>query len=255
MTSFLVSPADSQPSHFNSLFVSPGGVSIGLQPLLDRLAKEGAPISRGPLQWRSPIRQEQLEPAEAVVTGPSRRRPLAAVRYRCPTLTQNKEQDLLKALAALSTGMGMKKVRRDEALKDIEIPPGLQELTVFQEAKTLKWQEPVFTPQRWYVAPRGMSLEGMTDNSNTQFALLALWAAQRHGIPMQPVFEIMVERFERFQLAPSGIWEYEAGERKFEYSIPSMTCVGLLGLAIGHGLKLQTSGLLTPAWPKPVHSN
>ncbi len=68
------------------------------------------------------------------------------------------------------------------------------------------------------------------DNSNTQFALLALWAARRHDVPSTPSLLLADQRFALTQ-NPNGGWGYNVGHG----SQPAMTCVGLMGLAMGHG--------------------
>ncbi len=65
------------------------------------------------------------------------------------------------------------------------------------------------------------------DNSNTQFAILALWVARRHDLPLEPIFRRIEERF-RFGQLPGG-WGYHVIGPPYG----SMTCVGLLGLAVG----------------------
>ena len=81
-----------------------------------------------------------------------------------------------------------------------------------------------------------------TDNSNTQFAILALWMAQRHEIPMRRSLNLIVRRFVSSQNA-DGTWgyRYRFGGGDNERAL-TMTCVGLIGLAVGHGL----------AQPQPV---
>jgi hypothetical protein len=79
------------------------------------------------------------------------------------------------------------------------------------------------------------------DNSNTQFAVLGLWAAQKHGIPAQRSLAMVEARFRQTQ-SPKGTWTY----RDPRYS-DSMTCAGLIGLAVGHGLA-QPKGAV-PASP------
>jgi hypothetical protein len=83
------------------------------------------------------------------------------------------------------------------------------------------------------------------DNSNTQFALLALWVARRHGVPIDKCVALAEKHFRDTQL-PSGpdpagtnlnldgSWYYDRGQNSSKW--PSMTCAGLLGLAIGHGV-------------------
>ncbi len=69
------------------------------------------------------------------------------------------------------------------------------------------------------------------DNSNSQFAMLALWTARRHGVPTEQSLLLAYQRFYTSQLDEGG-WAYKTWQ--FEQT-PSMTCVGLLGLALGHG--------------------
>jgi hypothetical protein len=72
------------------------------------------------------------------------------------------------------------------------------------------------------------------DNSNTQFAALALWVARRHGLPVELALARVEKRFRSTQ-QPNGAWVYrpileEPG------TTPAMTCAGLIGLAVGHGV-------------------
>jgi len=74
------------------------------------------------------------------------------------------------------------------------------------------------------------------DNSNTQFALLALWVARRHDLPVDKSLALVDAHFRTTQ-NPDGSWSYSSG------SSPSMTCAGLLGLAVGNvatGTSLKT---------------
>jgi hypothetical protein len=77
---------------------------------------------------------------------------------------------------------------------------------------------------------------GRGDNSNTQFAILGLWAARRHGIPVEDALARAATRFRSSQHADGG-WGYmDLGNLpRFGGSTPSMTCAGLLGLALGFG--------------------
>ncbi len=72
--------------------------------------------------------------------------------------------------------------------------------------------------------------KGGGDNSNTQFAMLALWAARRHGVPTDQALVASYQRFMNPQNADGG-WGYFPGNQ----STNTMTNVGLLGLAMGHG--------------------
>jgi hypothetical protein len=77
------------------------------------------------------------------------------------------------------------------------------------------------------------------DNSNTQFALLALWAARRHSLPLEQCFADAERRFRQTQLGDGG-WTYSPKlTAAAGLSSKSMTCVGLLGLAIGRGSEYE----------------
>jgi hypothetical protein len=73
-----------------------------------------------------------------------------------------------------------------------------------------------------------------TDNSTTQFALLALWAARRHGIPCTRTGAMTFMRFHTSQNA-DGSWGYPYRLGGSGGS-PAMINTGLLGMAIGHGI-------------------
>ena len=46
-----------------------------------------------------------------------------------------------------------------------------------------------------------------TDNSDTQFAILALWAAQRHDVPVDRTMRLIANRFQTSQNS-DGSWGY-----------------------------------------------
>lgn len=71
-----------------------------------------------------------------------------------------------------------------------------------------------------------------TDNSNTQFALLGLWAARRHGIPSERALLLGSARFISDKDNPGGGWAYRICQGTTQ---DAMTCVGLIALALGHG--------------------
>jgi hypothetical protein len=69
------------------------------------------------------------------------------------------------------------------------------------------------------------------DNSNTQFAILALWVARRHYVPTEQTLALVEARFRASQRQGGGWgYHYEGGGQG-----DTMTCVGLIGLAVGHG--------------------
>jgi hypothetical protein len=80
--------------------------------------------------------------------------------------------------------------------------------------------------------PPSKPMQRASDNSNTQFAMLALWAARRHDVPLERSLDAVGRRFKDSQ-SDQGTWGYHAA--KFAGGTPAMTGAGLLGLAVGHG--------------------
>jgi hypothetical protein len=83
------------------------------------------------------------------------------------------------------------------------------------------------------------------DNSNTQFAILGLWVARRHGLPVDGALE-QAEKLFRASVNPDGGWSYFVKERSVPMlpgaplmpgiaSTPAMTCAGLLGVGLAYG--------------------
>jgi hypothetical protein len=152
--------------------------------------------------------------------------------YRCPSLRETDESNLVKLLGELTKILKSTGTLNAESLRALQVPRQLKHLTVFQDPHRLKWVEPHSTE----FGRHTQLFVGTTDNSNTQFAMLGLWVAQRHGIPMEPTFCRMVERFEKTQ-RKDGWWPYDLRfDRRNPFPSKSMICVGLMGLAIGHGL-------------------
>jgi hypothetical protein len=140
--------------------------------------------------------------------------PTGGWSYRCPVLDSTQHQGLLATL----------KVKN---LTIAKTPAYWRTLPIFQDAATLVMEDPkkkTHEPQN-----------GTTDNSNTQFAILALWAARRHGVPVQRSLDLLVRRFDTSQ-NKNGSWGYHYKNGGGEGGSAAMNCVGLLGLAVGHGL-------------------
>jgi hypothetical protein len=86
---------------------------------------------------------------------------------------------------------------------------------------------------------RGAMIREMgSDNSNTQFATLALWVGHRHGMPVEAALKHVETRFRTTQHADGGWGYFDPNMRvsgPMGRSTASMTCAGLLGLAIADG--------------------
>ncbi len=88
------------------------------------------------------------------------------------------------------------------------------------------------------------------DNSNTQFAVLALWTARRHGAGPDEHLKRAETRFRNHQNNADFGWSYVSGAQ-VNQSTPAMTCSGLIGLAVGHAVRVKkrTTSLKTD---KPI---
>jgi hypothetical protein len=73
---------------------------------------------------------------------------------------------------------------------------------------------------------------GASDNSNTQFALLALWCARRHGLPVEGAYAAAEQRLRVTQFPANGGWSYQPPGGSPDLQ---MTCCGLIGLALAEG--------------------
>jgi hypothetical protein len=131
--------------------------------------------------------------------------------YQCPVLAPRQEEELMAALA-MSPGTA----KRQKFGSLAKLPVG--SLDQPMEIQTDDWN-------------RG------GDNSNTQFALLALWTARRYDLPLDGVLQLAVKRFRRSQ-SPSGAWAYQGGQEVAAF--PTMTAAGLLAMAIGYGLDAES---------------
>ena len=93
------------------------------------------------------------------------------------------------------------------------------------------------------------------DNSNTQFAVFALWVGRRHGLPVDRALQKILVRYQTSQ-GPDGGWGYygrEGGGLAFgPGSQPTMTCAGLLGITIACGNQVANGNKPVTDLPKEV---
>jgi hypothetical protein len=114
--------------------------------------------------------------------------------------------------------------------KSYAIPERIKMLPVAQDPEMHVLQDPL--------GRSGVPYLTTTDNSNTQFAILALWRAQQYDVPTKRSLNLIVRRYVSSQNA-DGSWgyHYQYGGGAGAIQFPnSMICVGLIGLAVGHGL-------------------
>lgn len=103
---------------------------------------------------------------------------------------------------------------------------------------------PVNAAVRRLIAANGRLPAGR-DNSNTQFGLIGLWVAARHGVPMDDAFALLEAGFLLTQNRTDGGWPYSPGG----VSTPAMTCAGLLGLAVGASRRSELVAGAAPVVP------
>jgi hypothetical protein len=150
--------------------------------------------------------------------------------YNCPILTATEEMRLVEYLRTNASVVPGAKANR---------PQGTEKLPVrLRTSPVVLWQ-------------RGVKQTGVPgvvggDNSNTQFALLGLWVAKRQGVPTQPSLAFVGQHFRSTQCGDGG-WFYTVGALSGPFagrggqSSPSMTCAGLLGLAVGRGVNANVA--------------
>ncbi|MFO0965841.1 MAG: hypothetical protein U0793_09700 [Gemmataceae bacterium] len=159
--------------------------------------------------------------------------------YNVPLLTQEQEEELARLLR-----------EQFENPAGLPMAPGsTPDLPVGKVAIT----PPVFSPLSIgpirdcpvFLFKEGTRLSdvkmaGHEDNSLTQFSLLALWRAKNYGVPIHRSLAFAEQRFRDSQL-DQGSWTYtwfkSPGPGVFVKGgrQDSMTCSGLLGLAVGRG--------------------
>jgi hypothetical protein len=80
-----------------------------------------------------------------------------------------------------------------------------------------------------------------TDHSNLQFAVLGLWVARRHGVAADRALFLADAHMRKMQLA-DGRWPY-----KEVHPSETMTCAGMMSLAMGHAAYQSHPGALAQA--------
>ncbi len=154
--------------------------------------------------------------------------------YSCPALTPFQEETLMRSLRRQEAKLRHinAKSSLDSAPNQNTKAPSAAERPVEgatpnanDSGRRRKWAEPARANRNGTVTYGGLG----QDNSNTQFALIALWACRRHGLPVCPLFA-RSESYFRFVQYERG-WGYLHNEPP----TGSMTCVGLLALALGRG--------------------
>ena len=168
-------------------------------------------------------------------------------KYQDPVIAEASDIPTRKGEARAGAGIQMfdpdgKTAAVDKPVKPVEpvppVPPKAAPTKVPPKGATLR---PDFLPPNMQNIPavanhgkakgKAALKSARDDNSNSQFAMLALWAARRHGVPTDRTLLLAYQRYFTSQDTRGG-WGYMLTKPE---QTPSMTCVGLLGLAMGHG--------------------
>jgi hypothetical protein len=136
--------------------------------------------------------------------------------YGCPIPTP-KDQEVLVGFLNDLGGKNLTEFEKAHPGRIKTLPPALKSLALLHEPA------------------KGADYRSGGDNSNTQFALLALWAARSQKLPVDPTLQRVVDRFRKSQ-NPDGSWFYSGTTNASPGGLPTMTCAGLLALAVGYGL-------------------
>jgi hypothetical protein len=116
--------------------------------------------------------------------------------------------------------------------------PSAQRATLEKLSPALK-NVPALKPAE---APSRPMPNDNSDNSNTQFAILAIWVAGRQDVPTESTCALIDRRFRTSQ-GTGGNWGYNyQANSSTPNGSPAMTCAGLLGLAVGHGVNNSNAG-------------
>jgi hypothetical protein len=156
--------------------------------------------------------------------------PMGGWTYQCPPMS-GREARWLRQHAPQSSELVArqqlpKKTSTEASQKGPELPPIIREQLARIENSGRR--QPLGVIHRRDDPPGGP----FGDNSNTQFACLALWVARRHHLPVDTALSRVEERFRKSQHADGG-WGYTVQERLTK---AADTCIGLFALAMGRGV-------------------
>ncbi|HEX4613813.1 MAG TPA: hypothetical protein VH092_36870, partial [Urbifossiella sp.] len=125
----------------------------------------------------------------------------------------------------------------DPAKATAKLTPGVRGLPVYTDPARVQLVEPK--------DKRDIPVNGTTDNSNTHFATIGLWAARRHEVPTERSFALLTRRFRTSQ-AEDGSWGYDFSATGQSGGSSALTCVALLGMAVGFAIDIDKGENVRP---------
>ena len=165
---------------------------------------------------------KKMTPPPATISVSYRERPT-----RLGLCIKQSEEIIVKPAGVSLDAEGYEK-KRASIVKDL--PQNLKNRVVFQS--TSKWDDLDVAEKKELLKTEA------GDNSNTHFAMVGLWTARKHGVPTERTFAMVAKRFRTSQDPSGGGWAYGYPQGGSNHP---MTCIGLLGLAIGNALGVDPS--------------
>jgi hypothetical protein len=160
--------------------------------------------------------------------------------YNLPVISGAEEKAFLVALRGNrprdANGRGIPPADRPDPPKDAD--PETVRKALASLSPTLRSVPALWGPDQKITPPSDrIGNRASNDNSNTQFAAMALWVAGRHGVPIDRTMLLLGERF-RISQGSDGGWSYwyDAPVHSQPGVPEAMTGAGLLGLAVAHGV-------------------
>jgi hypothetical protein len=176
--------------------------------------------------------------------------------YGCPKISNSEVQRLEGYVKGRKKSAGRREASKPGTKRKFEdLSPEIREqLRKLGQGESIAQQEaaPPGGPGGEVLVPGKLPADIIArlpgDNSNTQFAALALWVGRRHGLPVEKAITLLDRRFRGSQMEDGG-WTYTPmsgspmpGQMGHPSGIPSsaaMTCAGVLALAIADGATLE----------------
>jgi hypothetical protein len=221
-----------QPKSSGSGESAPPGKDAGMPETEETAASPGSASAEEPEIHRFSPRWGwciKMSDAALVEQGPSSAKPTAAEPAPAPKKTTTTTASKPKAAKPLNAVLAA-------------LPEAMRNLTVFRNPDVLMTRNP------------DGKADTRSDNSNTQFAMLALWRSRRYGVPTERTFGLVLKRFQTSQNREGG-WGYNYSYSGGVQEVGAMNCVGLLGLAIGYGFAVDPEADAVTGGagaPKPV---
>jgi HEAT repeats len=164
--------------------------------------------------------------------------------YECGNALTNADEARLKKLFQNESKLANKPVKRNDLPVDPNAPPKPNPEPKAEPMPKKDEERPKLHPEvaKWARLVnqnngRGKLMggdDGDGDNSNTQFAVLGVWAARKHGVPCDGTVGLFERRF-RFSQQADGSWGYTSKMSPPKSCSQAMTCAGLLALAVAYG--------------------